>query len=218
MLYIVANFKSYKTQADAERWLEKFKNTKIDAEKKIIVCPPFTLLPFFKSFIQENSLDLSLGSQNISQFDEGAYTGEENAKQIKEFADYVLIGHSERRSLLKETDGMISEKVKNSVSNELIPIFFVQTSDMAIPSGVELVVYEPPGSISDASGGIADDIGDVLKAVEKIKEAGEYQVLYGGSVNSVNVNIFTSHAQINGVIVGKESLQADEFIQIIKNA
>ena len=201
MFYIVANFKSNKTQVDAENWLEKFKSLKIEENKKVIVCPPFTLLPTFRSFIEQNSLSLSLGSQNVSPFDEGPFTGEENAKQVKEFADYVLIGHSERRSLLNETDQMISEKVKNAVSNELIPIFFVQNSDTAIPPGVELVVYEPPGSISGASGGIADNIDDVLKTAEKIKASGSYQVLYGGSVNSANVNNFTSKTQISGVVV-----------------
>ncbi|OGH02956.1 MAG: hypothetical protein A2798_00830 [Candidatus Levybacteria bacterium RIFCSPHIGHO2_01_FULL_37_17] len=218
ILYIVANFKSNKTEDEAKNWLDNFKNYKGENAKQIILCPPFTLLPTFKNFIKINSLQISLGAQNVSQFDEGPYTGEENAKQIKEFADYVLIGHSERRNLLNETDEMISEKVRNSISNELIPIFFVQTPDRAIPSGVELVVYEPPSSISGASGGIADDIDDVLKAAEKIKVAGQYQVLYGGSVNPANVNDFTSRTQISGVVVGKESLEADEFIRVIENA
>lgn len=91
MLYIVANFKSNKTQEEASQWLEKSKNFPKRKDLEIIVCPPFTLLPLFKEYINKNSLNFSLGAQNVSPFTEGPYTGEENAKQIKEFADYVFL-------------------------------------------------------------------------------------------------------------------------------
>lgn len=219
-LFIVANLKSYKTQSEAKEWLEIF--VKIDKtlleDKTIIICPPFTLFETFKTTLSRYNLNVKLGAQNVSPFNEGPYTGEVNAKQIKEFADYVLIGHSERRRLLNETDDMVLKKVQEALVNNLTPLFFVQTTDMQIPAEIELIVYEPPDSISGASGGIPDDAEDVLKSAEKIKEKGQYQVLYGGSINSANVKDFTIHSNVSGVVVGKESLNAQEFIKIIKNA
>lgn len=215
MLYIVANFKSHKTQVDAERWLRELKNIKIGAEKKIIVCPPFTLLPFFKSFIKENSLHLSLGSQNISPFNEGAYTGEENAKQIKEFADYVLIGHSERRTNFNEDENILGKKCEIALRYELMPIFLVQSEDNAIPQGVELVAYEPVFAIGSGKPDTPDNADKVAALINK---GGNYKVLYGGSVNSQNVSNFTKLENISGVLVGGASLEADEFAQIIENA
>lgn len=215
MLYIVANFKSHKTQVDAERWLREFKNIKIEAEKKIIVCPPFTLLPFFKSFIQENSLHLSLGSQNISPFDEGAYTGEENAKQIKEFADYVLIGHSERRTNFNEDENILEKKCEIALRYELTPIFLVQSEKNIVPLGVELVAYEPIFAIGS---GNPDTPENADKVAALVNQSRNYKILYGGSVNPQNVNNFTRLDNINGVLVGGASLEAHEFVQIIENA
>ncbi|OGH10827.1 MAG: hypothetical protein A3B38_03965 [Candidatus Levybacteria bacterium RIFCSPLOWO2_01_FULL_36_13] len=215
MFYIVANFKSYKTQVDAENWLEKFKSLKIEEDKKVIVCPPFTLLPLFKSFIKENSLQLLLGSQNISPFDEGPYTGEENAKQIKEFADYVLIGHSERRVNFKEDDNVLDKKCEVALKNGLVPIFLVQSEKDNIPKGVEIIAYEPVFAIGS---GIPDTPDNASAIASVIKKKGDYRVLYGGSVNSENVKEFSRVDNISGVLVGGASLEADEFIKVIKNA
>src|SRR3989344_2980980 len=106
VIYIVANWKSNKTEAQAKAWLQQLTintSTPLSAgnlqltNKEIIVCPPFTLLSIMKKTIDKLSLPIKLGTQDISPFGEGAYTGEVNGRQIKEFADYVLIGHSERR-------------------------------------------------------------------------------------------------------------------------
>jgi triosephosphate isomerase len=113
-LLIVANLKSYKNENEAKDWLEAFK--KINdlrlnpAEKEAIVCPSFTQLFSFFSYFSSNNVSATLGAQNVSPFDEGAYTGEVNAKQIKDFASYVLIGHSERRNNFTETDDMLGKK------------------------------------------------------------------------------------------------------------
>src|SRR3989344_5653332 len=99
-LFIVFNLKSYKTQDEAKVWIEEIGN--IDKallqQKQVVVCPPFTLLSFFKTFFEKKGLNIKVGAQDVSPFDEGPYTGGVNAKQVKEFATYVLIGHSERRN------------------------------------------------------------------------------------------------------------------------
>ena len=115
-LFIVANLKSNQTNSEAKDWLFNFKKIKdlkqnLD-NKEIILCPSFILLDFFALFIAENNLPFKLGAQNVSPFDQGPYTGEVNAKQIKDFADYVLVGHSERRNNFGETDDRLFKKVE----------------------------------------------------------------------------------------------------------
>lgn len=215
MLYIVANFKSHKTEEEAHKWLDEFKNFKLPAGKKVIICPPFTLLPLFNKFIKENLPEIYLGAQNVSPFDEGAYTGEENAKQIKEFADYVLIGHSERRQNFNETDEILAKKVEVSIKYEITPVFLVQSAENLIPNGVKIVAYEPVFAIGS---GTPDTPENADKTAEEIKSGKELEILYGGSVRPENVYDFTSRQFISGVLVGGASLSAEEFIKIIQNA
>ena len=118
-LLIVANLKSYKNENEAKNWLEDFKKIKelnLDlSQKEIIICPSFTQLFSFSSYFSSNNIEVKLGAQNVSPFDEGAFTGEVNAKQIKDFAQYVLIGHSERRNNFQESEKMLEEKVKRAL-------------------------------------------------------------------------------------------------------
>src|SRR5882762_6024752 len=97
-LFIVANWKSNKTSHEAQEWLEKVAagNWQLADSKEVIVCSSYPSLPLLKSFITEKNLPISIGAQDISAFGPGAYTGEVNASQIKEFATYTIIGHSER--------------------------------------------------------------------------------------------------------------------------
>jgi triosephosphate isomerase len=218
-LFIVANLKSYKTETEAKEWLDVFAKIKESEQnpdsKEIIICPPFTLLSLFKSYIMDNNLAVRIGAQNVSSFDEGAYTGEENAKQIKDFAEFVLIGHSERRKNFNETDGELSKKVELSLKYGLRPIFLVQNSDNLIPEGIETVAYEPVFAIGS---GTPDTPENADSVSAKIKAKNIERVLYGGSVTSQNVKSFTGRENIDGVLVGGASLDAEEFIKIIQNA
>lgn len=216
-LFIVANLKSNKTYDEARLWLETFKtiDKSLLEEKKIIICPSFTLLGLFKSFSSDNNLKVSLGAQNVSSLDEGAHTGEVNAKQIKDFADYVIIGHSEERKLLNESDEVLSQKVNLCLKYGLNPIYCVQDKDTFIPQGVSLVAYEPVFAIGS---GNPDTPENANQVASEIKTKGEYQVLYGGSVTNENVGSFISQSNLSGVLVGGASLEAQELIKIIQNA
>jgi len=219
-VFIVANLKSYETEIEAKNWLEiflrNFKNSNKDlSQKVIIICPPFTLLELFKEFFLTNEVNVFLGAQDISPFDEGAYTGEINAKQIKEFAEFVLIGHSERRNNFNETDDALSKKVEISLRYRLKPIYLVQSNSNQIPQGVEIIAYEPVFAIGS---GTPDTPENANKEAALIRERGNYQVFYGGSVTSENVAGFTKMENIKGVLVGGASLNAEEFIKIIQNA
>ena len=216
---IVANLKSYQNETEAKNWLESFQKIKelnLDlTQKEIVICPAFTELFSFFSFFSSNNITVRLGAQNVSPFDGGAYTGEVNAKQVKDFAEYVLIGHSERRQNFAETDDMLIKKVAMALKYGLNPIFLVQTQGELVPQDVQVVAYEPVAAIGTGTPDTPEN-ADAVAAV--IKSKNNVQVLYGGSVTAENVKSFTAKANIDGVIIGGASLDAEELIKIIQNA
>jgi triosephosphate isomerase len=216
---IVANLKSYQNENEAKNWLEAFQKINdlhLDlAQKEIIICPSFTQLFSFFSYFSSHNIQAKLGSQNVSPFDEGAYTGEVNAKQIKDFAQYVLIGHSERRQNFAETDDMLTKKVNAALKYGLKPIFLIQNQEDLVLQGVQIVAYEPTFAIGSNNPDTPEN-ADAVAAV--IKSRNSVQVLYGGSVTAQNVKSFTAKTNLDGVIVGGASLDAAEFLKIIQNA
>lgn len=217
-LLIVANWKENKTKNEAMDWFGKFKGEEVSLEnKEIVVCPSYTLLAKAKYLISENNLEIKIGAQDVSRFEKGAYTGEVSATQIKEFADYVIIGHSERRKNFAEDDEMLEKKVSESTSFSLIPIFCVSSSNMEIPQGVTIVAYEPIEAIGTGNPDTPENANFVAKEIKNSNQQ-VLQVLYGGSVTAANVNSFTKMENIDGVLVGGASLDASTFLEITKNA
>lgn len=229
-LFIIANWKSNKTESEAKNWLQNFKVQDLGlTNKEIIVCPPFTLFSGFKSSIINLNSSLKLGAQDISPFDEGAYTGEVTGRQIKEFADYVIIGHSERRSHFGETDEIIVKKIEQAVKNNLTPLICISNKEQIsiIAKTINilnsqfstfnfLVAYEPTFAIGSGIADTPQNANDIGLEIKKfLKEA---YVLYGGSVTPQNVNSFTNMPLIDGVLVGKVSLNPQEFSAVIANA
>ena len=232
-LFIIANWKSHKTQDEASAWLQELRIkpslTSLNAggnqqlgNKNIIVCPSFTSLLIMSQEREKKALPIQLGAQNISQFDEGAYTGEVSAKQIKEFVEYVIIGHSERRKYFGETDEVVSEKVKKAITSGITPIVCVsnleqvQSLKFKVQSSEMIIAYEPLSAIGS---GNPDNPEHVNKIAEEIKEIHtEISVVYGGSVTSKNVESFTDMENIDGVLVGSASLDPVEFSAILQHA
>jgi triosephosphate isomerase (TIM) len=218
-LFIIANWKSNKTTEEANDWLQQLANLGLHEEKskEVIVCAPFTLLSLLKAYKDEVTLPVAFGSEDVSPFEEGAFTGEVSANEVKEFADYAIIGHSERRKLFNEDDELLTKKVNMALKSMLTPIFCVQDENTFIPEGVTLVAYEPVFAIGS---GIPDTPENAEKVIKKIKEKNEKVqfVLYGGSVSPDNINSFTQSPSIDGVLVGGASLDAQKFIQIIQNS
>lgn len=219
-LFIVANWKSHKTIQEARIWLEKMMKHKDELEKMegktVIVCPPLTLLSFMKQYIDEYMLPIRLGAQDISIFDEGAYTGEIHGKQIREFAEYVIIGHSERRQLFDEDYEMLKKKVEQARKYDLEPIFCVQGKDTPLPGNVSFVAFEPVEAIGTGHPDTPEHANEVANMYRNEKSI--YYVLYGGSVTSENVKQFTNEPHVNGLLVGGASLDAEKFFPIITNA
>lgn len=205
------------TSLEAKNWLQGLKIEDLRlTNKEIIICPPFTALPILKSLIINHKSSIKLGAQDISPFEEGAYTGEVSALLLKEFAEFVLIGHSERRKNFMESDEMLFKKVELANKYGLNPIFCVQGKETQTPSNINIIAYEPIDAIGTGYPDTPENAENVASFLKKDYNA--QHVLYGGSVTSKNVKDFTQMSNIDGVLIGGASLDAQEFYTIIKNA
>ena len=218
-IWLVANWKSNKTIAEALEWVSKVGPEIPDSENlKVIVCPTFSCLSEVKKAITVNNFPIMVGSQDLSPFGIGAYTGEESANLLKDLVSISILGHSERRENFSETDEMIVKKVTQALENGLIPLVCVQGSDTPVPEGTKLVAYEPTFAIGSGNPDTPENANTVAKALKGLYTlpSGGLEILYGGSVTSSNIKSFLNQPDINGALIGKASLDADEFIRIIK--
>ena len=217
-LFIVANWKSNKTTLEAKKWLQEFSNFQfpMSNEKEVIVCSSYPSLPALRDYISEENLPISIGAQDISPFGSGAYTGEVNASQIKEFATYTIIGHSERRNYFKEDDEMLAKKVQAALAAGITPIFCIQGKETPIPDGVTIAAFEPISAIGTGQPDTPEDAEDVARTVKASHP--NVSVLYGGSVTPDQVHTFTQLPSVDGVLVGGASLDTEKFTQLIDNA
>ena len=210
---------------------------------KKIVCPPSLSLPAVAEGLKGS--EIFVGAQNMHHESKGAYTGEVSPAMVKELGDYVILGHSERRQLLGETDEMVAKKVAAAVAVGLKPILCVgETLDerevgdatvvaqrqvraalREVPSleGV-IVAYEPVWAIGT---GVASSPADAQYIMEFIRglmqedfgrSALDLPLLYGGSVDASNVAGFVAQPDINGALVGSASLDPEGFVELVKNA
>lgn len=232
---IIANWKlNPSSPVDAE------KLAKESDIKDLVIAPPFPFLEFVAAIIKK----ATLGAQDLFWEDSGAYTGEVSGAQLKAMeVEYVIIGHSERRMNLGETDEMVAKKVAVAVKDGLIPILCVgetraqkdknkavEVVEQEVRIGLSrvagitseiVIAYEPIWAIGT---GIPDTAENMLKMVKLIKEvAGRVDVrntrcIYGGSVNSKNAEEFLKHKEIEGALVGGASLKAEEIKSIVKIA
>lgn len=218
--FIIGNWKSNKTVPETIAWLRFMKEHKAELEqleqKDIIICASYTLLYTLHSFIKEYALPIKIGAQDISPFDAGAYTGEVHGAQIKEFADYVIIGHSERRKYFHEDDDLLAKKVTMAKKYELNTIYCVPDDKTSIPDGVPVVAYEPVFAIGS---GTPDTPENAEAVITSIKRQHDLQnIIYGGSVTGENVASFTNQQSISGVLPGGASLDPQAFLSIIQHA
>lgn len=215
--YIIGNWKSNMVLSEIKEWFFRFsdlsKGTAIPEWLNIILCVPSIYLPATRELVEWHKLSIQLAAQNVSPFSEGAYTGEVTARQIREFARYVLIGHSERRTLFQETNEHIRQKVSQAHDHDLSPILCVSDSSMEIPPGVSIVAYEPIGSIGTGKAE-TPELADSV-AQEIMNKSKTPSIIYGGSVSGENARKFLEQPHIYGVLPGKASLDARSFWDII---
>ncbi len=237
-MYFIANWKMFgnlKTLNSLNKvisFVKKFKKNKI----KLIYCPPFTLLSPLNNKLKLTTIDL--GAQNCHQSESyGANTGQINSEMIKAVgAKYVILGHSENR-VLGENDRLINLKVKNSIKAGLKIIFCIgeslnqkkkkQTKKILsdqISQGLKkiknkkkiIIAYEPIWAIGS---GLIPKETEILEIVKFIKRKVRGSiVLYGGSVNSKNINTLKKIHNVDGFLIGGASQNSNNFIDIIKKS
>ena len=236
---IVANWKCNPTTAkEAKQLFDAVKKSVKGSKAEIVICPPFVYLPLRKG--------LPLGAQNAFYKEKGAFTGEVSPLMLKDLkVKYVILGHSEVRKYLNETDEMINQKIKAVLKENLIPILCVgenegenkfevlQKQISKALDGVSsvkgqmsnvIIAYEPVWAIGTGRNCSVEETADSFAFIKKIisklygeKAAESAKILYGGSVKAENSGSYVREAGANGLLVGGASLNARDFTSIVKS-
>jgi len=215
-----------------------------EVDAKVIVCAPSPYMSQVEALITHSQLNL--GAQDLNVNASGAFTGEVSADMIKDFgAQYVVIGHSERRSMYGETDQIVADKVRVALENDLTPLFCIgETLEEREAGNMESVVTRQIQAVIDLSG--IDSFKNIIIAYEPVWAIGTgvtatpqqaqdahafirsmlaqnnadiaqtTPILYGGSMNPGNAVELISCEDIDGGLIGGASLKAEDFLQICK--
>ena len=199
---------------------------------KAVICPPYPYL--YMGNLKFEARNLKLGAQDCHWEQQGAFTGEVSSKMLRSLGvKYVIIGHSERRKYFNESDEMINKKIKAVLKTKLIPILCIgekkgENAKKIVSEQLKkdlkgivkkdlkkiIIAYEPVWAIGTGNFCSAEKANKIRQF---IKQKLNNKILYGGSVNS---SISNNYIKIgfDGLLVGGASLNAKEFIKIVKNA
>ena len=247
-LIIAANWKMHKNAAETAAFCQALRRDQalfdgVDA----LVCPPFTSLPAAAAGLKGSTI--KIGAQNMHWEEKGAYTGEISASMLLEYGvSFVIIGHSERRHLMGETDQQVNLKVKAALSAGLQPILCLGETESEREQGQTaavikrqltaaldglaakdlsnlVVAYEPVWAIGSGKAASADDAEDAAAlvyrlAAEKLgaESTKDLRVQYGGSVKTENIGSYMALPSVSGALVGGASLEAESFSAVIQAA
>jgi len=211
---------------------------------QVIICPPHVLLLSLKNAVEGTGIEV--GAQNVHSELNGAFTGETSTKLLKECGvNWCIVGHSERRTLFKESDDFIRSKTETLLNHGIRPILCVGESLEQRESGsfeevvlaqlrkglsglsIEkqgqcVVAYEPIWAIGTGKTATAEQANSMHTLIRKEIEslagpevAENFQILYGGSVNAKNIQSLISMPEIDGALIGGSSLKTDDFSKIV---
>ncbi|MCB9989148.1 MAG: triose-phosphate isomerase [Rhodospirillales bacterium] len=205
-----------------------------------LVCPPFVHIPGVAAVLSE---DVALGGQDCADVPAGAYTGDVSADMLMDCGcEYVILGHSERRQYHKESSGLIAEKAAQAHRSGLKTIICVgETEDEreegraedivghqlreSLPSlvnaGNTVIAYEPVWAIGTGKVATVEDVQAMHRFIrgklqERLADATEIRILYGGSVKPDNAGDLFRIENVDGALIGGASLKTDDFIGIAK--
>ena len=229
-----------KTSSDALEFakeINEFEFNKVD----VLIAPSFVTLESLRKNLKD---EIKVAGQNVSEFDDGAFTGEISTSMLKDIGvEEVIIGHSERREKFSESDEIINAKVKKALEDDLSVILclgeslevkeegkeidFVRDELLKSLDGVEdlenlTIAYEPIWAIGTGKTCSSEDAEIMCREIRNVidEKYGEIsqqiRILYGGSVKPSNAEEILSKENIDGVLVGGASLKASDFIEIIK--
>jgi len=243
---VAANWKMNGNLSLVDNMIDKLSSINIADSVDVVVCPSFPYLGLFSEKAEQRNLNerVFLGAQNASEYEKGAYTGEVSTNMLEEMkVNYVIVGHSERRSIFKETSTHVADKVKQVLSAGLTPILCVGESEAERAAeqtetvlaaqlqpvvdaiGIEsfkrvVIAYEPVWAIGTgktASPEIAQEThGFIRRFLAQLDSeiAEGVSLLYGGSVNGANCSELFAQPDIDGGLIGGASLKVDEFAGI----
>jgi len=236
----IANWKMNGSQSMLVRWLEGINKTLDESlQTKCILCPPVCFLSEASKIIKREKLSISLGAQNIDPSNISPLTGGIDGAMLKELgAEYVVIGHSERRKVFKEDKQLLLEKLESASKEDLRVIFCIGESlkekeegktisvlkeQLEILNDAELnkfiVAYEPVWAIGSGETAKLDDIEDIHRQIVNEVRSSEKEsflgVFYGGSVDSSSSRQILSLKGVQGLLIGGASLECEEFCNIV---
>lgn len=242
---IAGNWKMYMTNTEATVLVEALKQVVADTSCEVVVCPPFTALSTVAELTEDTKI--RVGAQNVFHEEEGAYTGEVSPAMLTDIGvSYVIVGHSERRSIFKEADRCVNKRVRIVLQHGMSPILCVGESLNQRESGETVafihsqlemglygvpaeempevvIAYEPIWAIGTGRTATAEQAGEVCQSIrEKIATmytpeiADQVRIVYGGSVKPENAKEILAQPHVDGALVGGASLKAGSFAGIIK--
>ncbi len=240
--YCVANWKMNFNCSETKSFLENWgKKDLINKEVKTIFCPSFTELNTTAKLLQNSNSEL--GAQNVYYESNGAYTGEISCRMLKELGcQWVIIGHSERRSIFGETDEMVCNKLDKLTSENMYPIVCIGETKVERENGkteevltrqlsvafenqkgknIEniIVAYEPVWAIGTGITATNDMISKTHQCIRNIFSTNSFNgsnisILYGGSVTNENAAELSGITDVDGFLVGGASLDVNKFYAI----
>lgn len=243
---IAGNWKMNKTITEALDLVRQLTMELKDIKSvDILVCPVFTALHSVSQAIDGSNI--KMGAQNLFWEEKGAFTGEVSALMLKDaHCEYVLAGHSERRSIFKETNENVNKKIKAALKADLLPILCVgeKLQERENNKTYDVVADQVKGSLADIS---ADDLKKIIIAYEPVWAIGtgkvatpeqaqdvhafirklilknfgsdtaeSLRIQYGGSVTPDNIKDLIAQPDIDGALVGGASLKAADFIKLVQ--
>jgi len=228
-MIFAANFKTNHTRKSTEHYICDL-NEKLRAKKpedRVYIFPPSTALNSYEG-------DFTLGTQNAYPSHNGAYTGEIGVEQLDEFGiKTILIGHSERREYMGESQEKVAEKFSFFKEQDFEIIYCIGEPLEIREKGIEAVMqyllaqfdgiditydnlviaYEPIWAIGTGRSATVEEIANTHRALKKV--INDIPLLYGGSAKPANIKEIISIAGVDGVLVGSASLDAESFSQMV---
>lgn len=213
-----------------------------ETQAEVLICPPYVYIPELGQLLQNT--EIQLGAQNVSHMASGAFTGEVASSMLKDFAcKYVIVGHSERRTLYGETNARVAEKFVTVQANDMVPILCIgelleereaniteeviarQLDAVIDLAGIQafnqaVIAYEPVWAIGTGKTATPEQAQEVhefirLRLARHDHETAEnVRILYGGSVKADNAKQLFELADIDGGLIGGASLVAEDFLTI----